>query len=288
MIEKIARSLSLAATTAASLLKIAVRSRRPSPAVRREAGSAIVILGNGPSLAQTIARHSEWLASLPLLAVNFAANTEEWKRLRPEFYVLVDPHFFDGIRTNANVERLWRNLSEAAWDITLYVPVSRAPEARRLTAGSRIRVKTLNLTPVEGAKLIAHAAFRLGLGMPRPRNVLIPSIMIAMREGFDTIYLAGADHSWTRTLSVDDHNRVCTVQPHFYKDNDSERQRVETTYSDIHLHQMLESLTIAFRSYFRIADYADSRGCRVVNITPGSFIDAFPRATPPEAPTNSL
>lgn len=284
MIERLARAISTATTTAASLLKICIRSRRPSLAARRKPGSGIVILGNGPSLARTIADHSRWLHSMPMLAVNFAANTDEWRQLRPEFYVLVDPHFFDGAASDPNVERLWRNLASAGWSLILYVPADRAADARRLTQGADITIKTLNLTPVEGSKAICHAAFRMGLGMPRPRNVLIPSIMAAMREGFDTIYLAGADHSWTRTLSVDDENRVCTVQPHFYTDNDDERRRVATTYSDIRLHQMLESLTIAFRSYFSIADYARSCGCSIYNITPGSFIDAFPRMAPPEAP----
>lgn len=36
-------------------------------------------------------------------------------------------------------------------------------------------------------------------------------------------------------------------------------------------------MTIAFRSYWHIADYARSRGIEIINATPGSMIDAFPR-----------
>lgn len=89
--------------------------------------------------------------------------------------------------------------------------------------------------------------------------------------------MAGADHSWTRTLDVDDSNTVISIQPHFYEDNESEKKRVSHEYKGYRLHQILESLTIAFRSYFAVNDFAQSRGTKIINITPGSMIDAFPR-----------
>ena len=60
-------------------------------------------------------------------------------------------------------------------------------------------------------------AFRIQarLGYARPRNVMIGAIMGAMQEGFGKIYLAGADHSWTRTLSIDEDNNVCKYRRAF-------------------------------------------------------------------------
>lgn len=263
--------------SAASLLKVALMSRQASAGGAAK-GKSIVILGNGPSLRETIDRHLGWLEQHELMAVNFAANTPELQRLRPGYYILADGHFFSGVTTDPNVELLWRRLGETSWPMTLFVP----SKYRRLVAPlvdgkSNLSLKYFNLTPVEGLKGISHILFRLGLGMPRPRNVMIPAIMTAIREGFDTIYLAGADHSWSRTLWVDDENRVVSVQPHFYKDNESEHKRVTSEYAGYHLHDILNSLTIAFRSYFQVADWARSRNVDVINITPGSMIDAFPR-----------
>ena len=84
-------------------------------------------------------------------------------------------------------------------------------------------------------------------------------------------------HSWSKSLWVTDNNRVVTVQPHFYEDNEKERERVESLYKDIRIHQIYESFSIAFRSYFAVKDFADSEGVEILNATPGSFIDAFPR-----------
>ena len=104
--------------------------------------------------------------------------------------------------------------------------------------------------------------------------------MLAFRLGFKKIYLAGADHSWLPQLSVDDNNRVITRQPHFYKDSEQHNKQVDAEYANIHLHEVLYSMYVAFRSYFVIRDYAERIGCKIINITPGSFIDAFERMIP--------
>jgi hypothetical protein len=163
--------------------------------------------------------------------------------------------------------------------MTLFLPANRKEfvTEMRLSDIPHLTISYYNLTPVEGCKSLSHKLFHYGLGMPRPRNVLIPSIMLAIREGYGTIYIAGADHSWTRTLWVDEDNRVVSIQPHFYQDNEEEKKRVATEYHNYPLHQILQSLYIAFRSYFDIADYAKTKGIDILNITPDSFIDAFPR-----------
>lgn len=235
-------------------------------------------MGNGPSLRETIAAHRDLLATSPTLAVNFAANAAEFDALRPSLYVLADPHFFNGIATDPNVGRLWSNIASVAWKMTLYVPCkAKIPES--IEKNANIELKRYNLTPGEGLRGPVYWLYRHGLAMPRPRNVLIASIMVALREGYRDIRIVGADHTWSRDLWVDDRNRVISVQKHFYKDNEKEFERVAQEYAGYHLHHILQSLTIAFRSYHQIADYAASIGARIINCTPGSFIDAFPRGT---------
>ncbi|MDE7120512.1 MAG: hypothetical protein K2O10_07865, partial [Muribaculaceae bacterium] len=117
----------------------------------------------------------------------------------------------------------------------------------------------------------------VGAGMPRPRNVLIPSLMLAIAMGYRDITVLGADHGWLSTLSVTDDNRVVSVQPHFYKADKNEEQRVSAVYGTLRLDQVLESMTIAFRAYHSIERYARRKGARIYNATPGSMIDAFKR-----------
>lgn len=274
-----------AAASLASLVKVAVMSKGVTGKSAPKEGRGIVIMGNGPSLRHTIDHDSEWLLSHDLLAVNFAANTPDFFRLRPQYYVLADGHFFSGGATDPNVKRLWEEFGRISWEMTLWVPAKVKHLVKALVMGNGlIKIKTFNLTPIEGLKSLSGLLIDAGLGMPRPRNVLIPAIMAAIREGYKKIYLCGADHTWTRTLSVDDENFVVSVQPHFYKDNDKEHQRVRAAYAGLHLHDVLGSMTIAFRSYWQLAEYARKRGVEIINATPGSMIDAFPRRTPERQP----
>lgn len=264
-----------------SLVKLAVQTRRSGISRRAADGERLIILGNGPSLAQTIERYGDTaLRSNALMAVNFAANTPQFAALRPQYYILADPIFFGG-DTNEKVMQLWQNLSDTVdWPMTIFVPMQQTGRVR--LHNRNITVEGFNFVGIEGFGWLTRAAFDAGRGMPRPRNVLIPAIMTGIRLGYKEIYITGADHSWTKTLDVDDDNRVVTVQPHFYKDDEAERQRVTQVYRDIHMHDILLSFHIAFKAYFAIADYARRRHIDIYNATPGSFIDAFPRLQLPE------
>lgn len=275
IVDKIQKAVSAATATLASLVKMALWSRRPSPRARG-ARDTIIIMGNGPSLRDAIDNNLETLKAFPRMAVNLSALAPEFTELRPDYYILADIAFFLKEKTG-KVPALWDALAAVSWPMTLFLPVRarRMPEVSRLPAN--VTVKYYNLTPAEGWRPLMHAIYNCGLAMPRPRNVLIPSIMCAMREGFRRIVLIGADHNWAKTLWVTDRNRVVSVQPHFYKDDDEELRRAEQIFAGVHIHDVYENYAIAFRSYHTLKAYTDRCGVEVINATPGSFIDAFPR-----------
>lgn len=281
MLEKIQHAITSAAASVATLCKVVLMSRHPSRVSSSLSSSdeeeSIIIMGNGPSLRGVLDDHADALQKHPLMAVNFAANAPEFFKLKPEYYVLADGHFFLGGDKDANVRKLWDKITATTWNMTLFVPVKMKKQLPELPGN--IHISYFNLTPAEGSRSLCHALFRAGLAMPRPRNVLIPSIMLAMRAGFKKLIVVGADHSWLRSLWVDDKNRVVSIQPHFYKDNDKELDRVAQEYAGYHLHDILKSMYIAFSSYHRIADYAASLGVEILNATPESYIDAFPRVS---------
>lgn len=275
--DKIQRGLGRFSSSVASLIKVALLSKGASPRQSQPEGSSIVIMGNGPSLRTTIDNELSWLESHELMAVNFFANTPDFTRLRPKYYILADGLFF-AATAHPNVAKLWENLRNVSWKMTLFVPSRSLHFVKALVLGcDNITISTFNLTPVEGYRFLTRTIYNAGLGMPRPRNVMIPAIMSAIREGFKKIYLCGADHTWTQTLSVDDENFVVSIQPHFYEDNDKEKDRIREAYKGLRLHDVLGSMTTAFRSYWHVRQYADSIGVEIINATPGSMIDAFPR-----------
>lgn len=274
-VDKIKSALGVFADSAASVLKVILMSGKPSAASSEKKGT-LIVMGNGPSLRDAIDNHSDALLANDLLSVNFAPLTQDFFSLKPKMHLLADGLFFQ-TEKQGNVEEMWLALRRVDWKMTLYVPVKQRKSKDLMDLPESVEVKYFNLTPASGWKWLMKFLYGRGLAMPRPRNVLVPSLITAIREGYSRILLTGADHSWSKTLWVTDNNRVVSVQPHFYRDNEKERDRVESLYKDIRLHQIYESFSIAFRSYFAVKDYADSRGVEILNATPGSFIDAFPR-----------
>lgn len=274
-------------STAMSCLRLLPTSGTKGPASVVPEGDdrPLVILGNGPSLRRNLDEDLKLLQNVDTLAVNFFANSPEFAKVKPAYYVLADPHFFDKAETDPNVSLLIKNLNGIDFRMTLFIP-SKAAAKARLFVNPRLEVRTFNFVAVEGFHWFENAMFSLRRGMPRPRNVLIPSVMVGIWLGYRRIYLVGADHSWLSTLSVNDRNEVVSIQPHFYKEDDKEQKRVREEYVRHPLHEVLESMTIAFRSYHRIQSWAKLRGVEILNATPGSMIDAFPRSPLP-VDTNS-
>lgn len=282
-LDKISKWGSALEQTVLSIVKIPLLSRRPS-ALPREFSNPdeLVILANGPSLNATVADHRDFLDRRTLLAVNFCAVSPMFTELKPELYLIADPLFWI---VGEKRESLFGSLAEKTdWPLHLFIP-SRARSDKRwqqiLDKNPNIRVHIYNTTPVEGFGCFTNAVYRRGLGMPRPHNVLIPSIATALRLGFKKVYLAGADHSWLPEISVTDSNEVLMHQKHFYDCGSSKADTVkQENLSEAHLHTILYHMHVAFKSYFILRDFAARQGVEVINITPGSYIDAFPRQVP--------
>ena len=119
---------------------------------------------------------------------------------------------------------------------------------------------------------------KMGWGLPRPHNVLIPALFVAINSGYKRIYLAGADHSWLPMISVNDQNQALVNQQHFYDEHSSKSDLMyKLGVRPRRLHEILEKFMFTFRSYFDLKDYAESKGSKIYNSTPDSYIDAFDR-----------
>lgn len=239
----------------------------------------LLILANGPSLKRTVEESADFVRGKTLLAVNFCVTSPMFEQLKPELYLIADPLFWI---VPEKREQLFRTMAEkTTWDMNFLVPARalKNKEWQPLLAGNpHIRLYIYNTTPIEGFQGFCNWIFSKGWGVPRPHNVLIPSIAMGIRLPFKKIYLAGADHSWLPEITVTDDNVVLMNQKHFYDQNKS--QAATVTQENLHsarLYTILYHMYVAFKSYFVLEDYARSRGKEVINVTPGSYIDAFKR-----------
>lgn len=263
-----------------SIVKILLQSkwntRLPSSFSNPE---ELLILANGPSLNRTVQESSAFVREKTLLAVNFCVTSPMFEELRPELYLIADPLFWI---VPEKREQLFRSLAEkTTWPMNLFIPTRalKNKEWQPMLAGNpNIRLCIYNTTPIEGFQGFCNWVFTRGWGVPRPHNVLIPSIATGLRLPFKKIYLAGADHSWLPEISVTDDNVVLMHQKHFYDQNKSQAATVkQENLNSARLYTILYHMYVAFKSYFVLEAYARKRGKEVINVTPGSYIDAFKR-----------
>lgn len=286
MLEKISIFFNNLILTIISKIRIIVLSRFFIK-FHKEAGQPdeCVILGNGPSLNFTVDKHRSFLENRALVCVNHFAETDLYQQLKPKIYVLGAPEMWlndvEDFYYNKG-ERLFTEIaSQTKWKMSLYIHSSAYKSKRwqeKIKSNPDITVKYYNPTPVEGFRWFKNLCFRLNLGMPRPHNVLIPSIMITLNSSFRVIYLAGADHSWLKDVNVNDYNEVLLSQRHFYDEqNPGTRPMDKLGKGSRHLHEVLLKWVYSFRGYFDLSDYSKTLQKKIINITPGSYIDAFER-----------
>jgi hypothetical protein len=145
-----------------------------------------------------------------------------------------------------------------------------------IASNPNIHVYIYNTTPIEGFQCFCNFVFRKGWGVPRPHNVLVPSIAIGLRLPFRKIYLAGADHSWLSEITVTNDNIVLINKKYFYDQNKSQPVTVlQENLKSAPLYVILYHMYIAFKSYFVLEAYSCRLGKEIINITPNSYIDAF-------------
>ena len=251
-----------------------------------EAGAdELVILGNGPSLQAFLKNHADFLSGKKILAVNHFARTADFTRIKPGFFVINAPEYWqDNVDEDVKqeTEKLLKALKErTTWDMNLLLGMGakKSKKWKDLSAQNpHLKLHFFNPAPIEGFRWFRHFCYRKNCGMPRPHNVLIPSLMLAVNMGFKKIYVAGADHSWLEEIFVADDNTVYLTQRHFY---DAQTARPDVMKkmgkNKRKLHEILHKFMLAFRGYFDIDEYARTRNAQIINITPRSFIDAFER-----------
>lgn len=274
--------ISQGANTCISLLKILLRSRFgvQLPVASEQ---ACIVLGNGPSLNQSLEKHPDFFQKHPLICVNSFSITKQYIELKPSYYVMLDPGFWFG--GNELVENTISSiLTKTSWPIHLFVPKA-AKQSKSFSElrnqNSNITIHYFNYNVFKGFQGIANWFYAKNLAMPQSQNVLVASLFLGINLGFKKIYLVGADHTWHQNLYVNDENILCAKQVHFYENEQT--VKYVPFYKGVHtkevfkMHEILTTWGKTFYGYVALNDYAVYKKCTIYNASEISFIDAFKR-----------
>ncbi len=247
----------------------------------------LAILGNGPSLAEQLPRlieRKEWQQA-DMMAVNFFALSEEFEVVRPKYYVISDPMFFRAAGRSERVENLYKALAErVTWPMTFYVQYYN-PEhfdySAAINTNPNIRIVPFHSIVFHGFRSVEFWMYRRGLGSGNFGTVVQNGEFIGILLGYKQIELYGVDHTLLEGLCVDDENRLCRTQSHYY---DTTPQAPKPIYYNATnpprpytMHEYLAETAELFRGHEVLRDWATTEGIRIINRTRGSMIDAYER-----------
>jgi len=290
MLEKLFHFISALTQSIFTFLKILMRSRL-RPHLPKATANSCIILGNGPSLNPLLKDHLEDLKQRELICVNKFPDTPYYTLIKPSYYIFISPQYWEKKKSDPNsdernqiIEALVQN---TAWNLKVLCPY-RANEntdfIARLKQNVHLSIVFFNDTPVEGLEKLNRSFFNKGWGLPRPHNVIIPAVFMAIRLGYQNIYLFGADHSWLPMITVNDNNEALINRKHFYDESTAIAEKMyNLEHRPRRLHEILEKFVYTFSAYFQLEDFATSKGINIWNATPGSYIDAFSRITTRDA-----
>lgn len=245
-----------------------------------ELSAKAFVLANGSSLKEILENEQlgKEICENDSIVMNYFAISDYFTLVRPKFYVLMDPVFFEekNIQDNIKVKQMFEALNKLDWDMKLYiVNTPSAKKARKYITNDYVEIVLFNGTRARGGIRLQNFFYRHNLGIPSSRNVIIPAMMILINAGYKKIYLYGAEFSWTKSIDVNpQNNKVFLNDGHFYQSQDV------VYYEKGWYKWYLENIVEMLDGVYQVAEYAKAMHVVVINRTKSSFIDAFPYENP--------
>ena len=256
---------------------------RPLPIV--ENNRKVIIIGNGPSLNETIRDYTSILQKTDCFMVNQSAVSDYFELIRPCYYVIVDPFYFVKQEENENIPLLLNAFkNKLEWKLKIFVPYAMKESiiVKELRENNNIDVLFLNSVMLTGKEYIRgekwYKRWNQNKLFPLSQTVLNTSTSIAIAMGYKEIYLVGADTSWIEMLRVDQHNNdLYWEEAHFYGVKKELVANYNPEKSNVAVE--LEANKRVLDSYQILREYAAYNACKVYNASAYSYIDNLERRT---------
>lgn len=286
-----------------SIGKILIKSR-PTPGFSKFRESKLLIIGNGPSAKELLKKGCELGFNAPMLCVNKFAYGDSFHILKPKYYLLLDADFYNFDEAvfadpsshprvkikpaftewQNQINETWRSLYTQNWGLTLFVPtayknsiwVKKAKE-------NNIKIQHFNYSVIKGFNGFKNLCYKLGLGMPQSQNVINAALFLGIKMHVKYVFIAGIDHDFHRNLILDNHNVLYESVSHFYTEEAFKHPLVHADGSGpVKLRQVFLNLHKVHLGYQELHRFAMKMGAQIFNITPGGYVDEFPRKSESE------
>lgn len=245
----------------------------------------ITILGNGPSLGKVLEnwQQNKDFTENDVFAVNYFCTNENFEKIRPGYYVLSDPSFFD--KENPlfeKGEKVYEVLNEkVSWKMNLYVQfyALKMIDWKKAVTNPNIKIVPFHSLMYQGYEKMRFRFYKKGLGSGNFGTVVLNAIFIALNLGYKEIFVYGIDHNFFDGLVVTKENVLCHIDSHFYEDSKLKpmMNHFDHKMKPFTMETFLEDKYSVFKGHRIFNEYANYLGAKIYNCTENSLVDAYER-----------
>ncbi len=271
--------------------KIKPEKHAVSPLVKlHKKGQKMILIGNGPSLKQTMQLYSQEILKSDRLVVNYFAMTDYYEALRPNYYLMVDPVFF---RAESSQKETVSTLidvmiQKTEWSVMLCVPFW----AKESYTIKRIKESNSNFSfayiDTTARRVNQYSKFEMwdnNWTCPPIQNSINTAIYLSLYWEYGETYFVGVDMSALEEIRVDQEtNELFSIDTHFYDSSSIckdkrlyDKQKRKILSNEWSLHEYLYAYALTFENFYELSKYAEYKGLKVYNASEYSWINCFER-----------
>ncbi|GHU76613.1 hypothetical protein FACS189461_4380 [Spirochaetia bacterium] len=247
----------------------------------------LILLGNGPSLMDVIKnwRHNDIFRDADVLAVNYFCHDDSFVEIKPKYYILSDPQFFDdGSLLIDKVNKMYEYLNgNVTWQMFLYVQYYawRKIDWKEKIHNANIKVIPFHSLKYSGYDSLRNLFFKHGIGSGNYGTVILNGEFIGLNLGYKKLYLYGVDHNFFDSICINSDNQLCNIVTHFYDSSPILKPMTHHWYSGketvFRISEYLQDKAGLFHGHEILQEFADYCGANIYNCTKNSLIDAYER-----------
>lgn len=237
---------------------------------RRRRSQWAIVIGNGPTAGEDLARVSERYPKADLFSVNMFPSSGLFTQYRPSFHLYVDTEWWSG-RLPVCVESLADLNRRVDWPMTVLALSAGEAYLRGALPNRHVSILPYGAVAHVGlSPAMSSVLYGALLMMPVGQTVLLHAAYWPLVMGYERVVLVGAGHEYLQ-YEVDQHTNALTwLDSHFYGTPKHVR-----TYDG--MAGEVSAWAECFVQWRLLAQFARARGVVFRNATGFSMIDSIDR-----------
>lgn len=237
----------------------------------------VVIVGNGPSAGE-FPFEAYMKRKYDFCCVNYFALEELFFKIKPSYYCLTDPGFYQGtIREAERILKLKNALRRVTWDMHIICLGKDIIDFNN----PYIKYNYISRAEYDGEmNALKNFLFNANKARCSMQTVVISALFFFVMTKTKYIVLTGIEADWINKIYVDRKNNVYERTVHFYDDEECCDNITEQGFiKKGHLYEYYYTYGEMLFGYHVIQQYAKINGVKIINTTKNSFIDAFEKVS---------